>query len=93
VRSDSKGTTKREREISIIIEPLLTGVGATSLECPYKLGIYTPKLGLKIFQLITNMARSLMDSVNTAIRCPYSTLPRKSGKKRNIQILQIYEGE
>jgi hypothetical protein len=24
---------------------------------PYKLGIYTPKLGLKPFRLITNMAR------------------------------------
>jgi hypothetical protein len=40
-----------------------------------------------------------MDSVNTAIRCPYSTLPRNGRvpkkirkKKKDVQVLQIYKG-
>jgi hypothetical protein len=45
----------RERKIGTRIELLFTGVGATNLERLYKLGIYTPKLGLKPFRLITNM--------------------------------------
>jgi hypothetical protein len=36
-------------------------------------GIYTPRLGHKLFQHITSMARPTMDSVNTASRCPHST--------------------
>jgi hypothetical protein len=54
------------------MELLLSRVGATNLGRPYKLGIYTPKLGHTPFRHITNMTRTLMDSVNTAIRCPYS---------------------
>jgi hypothetical protein len=65
---------RRERDRHKI-ECLLSGVGATNLGRPYKLGIYTPRLGFTPFWHITDMARPLMDSVNTAIRCPYSTLP------------------
>jgi hypothetical protein len=73
----------------------LTEVGATNFGQPYKPGIYTPKLGLTPFQHITNMARPLMDSVNTTIRCPYSTLPRngrvpKKIRKRKEKIYRFY---
>jgi hypothetical protein len=61
-------TQERERErYRHKIELLLSRVG------PYKLGIYTPKLGYKPFRHITNMTRPLIDIVNTAIRCPHST--------------------
>jgi hypothetical protein len=77
----------------------LTEFGATNFGRPYKPSIYTPRLGHQPFRHITNMARPLMDSMNTAIRCPYSTLPRngrvpkiRKRKKINIQVLQIYKG-
>jgi hypothetical protein len=67
----------------------LTEVEATNFGRPYKPGIYTPRLGLMSFQHITNITRPLMDSVNMAIRCPYSTLPvmgvfRKICKRKGI---------
>jgi hypothetical protein len=90
---------RRERDRHKI-ERLLSGVGATNFGRPYKPGIYTPRLGLTPFWHITDMACPLMDSVNTAIRCPYSTLPRngrvtkirKNEKRKNVQVLQIYKG-
>jgi hypothetical protein len=62
---------EKEREIGTK-QILLTRVGATNFRRPYKLDIYTPKLGLRPLRLIKNMARPLIDSVNTVIRCPYS---------------------
>jgi hypothetical protein len=65
----------REREAQNGTLPL-TEVRATNFGRPYKPSIYTPKLGHKPFWHIRNMACPLMDSVNTVIRCPYSTLCR-----------------
>jgi hypothetical protein len=42
MRSSGRDTREREREIGTKIELLLSRVGATNLERPYKLGIYTP---------------------------------------------------
>jgi hypothetical protein len=56
-----------------------------------KPGKYTPRLGHELFQHITSMARPQMDSVNTAIRCPYSTLPRNGRvPKKSVKRKEIY---
>jgi hypothetical protein len=72
----------------------LTEVGATNFGQPYKPGIYTPRLGLTPFRHITNMVRPLMDSVNTAIRCPYSTgsLPELRLARLNTNFTKVLPG-
>jgi hypothetical protein len=61
-RSEVAARHKREGERDRHkIELLISGVGATNFGRPYKLGIYTPKLGLKPFRLITDMSHPLMD--------------------------------
>jgi hypothetical protein len=81
---DFKRVREWERAIGTRIELLFTSVGATNFGQPYRLGIYTPKLGPMHFWLITNMARPLMDSVNKAIRCMYSTRSRSHAYIKGI---------
>jgi hypothetical protein len=63
-----------EREIGTKWNFTINLVGATIFGWPYKPGIYTPRLGHQPFRHITNMAPPVMDSVNTAIGCLYSTV-------------------
>jgi hypothetical protein len=64
---------KRERERHKMGIPLLSW--SNQLWTTIQPGIYTPRLGHKLFKHITGMARPTMDSVNTASRCPHSTIP------------------
>jgi hypothetical protein len=99
VRSGGQDAREKERDRHKI-EHLLFGVGATNFGRPYKLGIYTPKLGDKPFQHIIYMARPLMDNVNTAIRYPHSTLPhngsvpkiRKNERKKYTSFTDLKRG-
>jgi hypothetical protein len=70
----AKDTREEEREIGTKWNYHYLELEQLTLDA-YKLGIYTPKLMHKPFRHITNMARPLMDIVNTTIRYPYSTLP------------------
>jgi hypothetical protein len=72
---------KRERERHKMEFPLLSW--SNQLWTTIQPGIYTPRLGHELFQHITSMARPPMDSVNTVIRCPYSTLPRNGHVPKN----------
>jgi hypothetical protein len=64
---------ERERDRHKMELPLSRG-GATNFGWPYKLGIYTPKLGHESLRHITNIVRPHMESVNTAIN-PNEVVP------------------